>query len=587
MTRHLSRLFIPLLLATACADQGTEPIAPPVTQLVLDAPAIALGDLTPVTLHVVVDGSSRVARADEFTVVSSNPSIIGVTAGGLLEARAEGNATVTVTFVADPTKSASRQVTVTRAEFVSLRLVQPVAMIPGDSAAISLSGITRGGAIIAAPVGVALSSRTTALQVVNASLVVARDTGVVWLVARAPDGAIDSVRMVLSFGAATALALSPRNAVLNVGDTARITPTLRDRRANLLGSSGVQYRSTNASIASVGVSGAVVGRQGGNVSIIASAGVLADTMLVVVNTSAAPPVTPPPPPPPPPPSQPSPPLPAAGGSVTPPGAYVQVRLTGNPTAAVVAAFTSAAARLNAILRSTGGVYPVPLSLSPGACSPNQPAISETVEGLLITAAVIPIDGPGSILGYAGPCLVRYGARGLPAIGTMAFDEDDMAAMAASGLLNGVVLHEMVHVLGIGTLWGPGWQGWVADPNGPDPRFTGVIGVAGYSAMGANDASNGIPVENTGGSGTRGGHWRETIFQTELMTGWAGGAMAMSRITVGALADLGYDVDIVRADSYTLPGILSGIREQGVEIVDLIVQPIGQVDSGGQIRPRPR
>ncbi len=160
-------------------------------------------------------------------------------------------------------------------------------------------------------------------------------------------------------------------------------------------------------------------------------------------------------------------------------------------------------------------------------------------------------------------------------------------MAANGILGGVVLHEMVHVLGIGTLWGPSWQGLVADPNGLDPRFSGANAVFGYNGFGATDGAFGVPVENTGGPGTRGGHWRETVFQTELMTGWAGGAMAMSRVTVGALFDMGYDVDIARADSYSLPGVMTGIREQGVEIIDQVRKPIGQVDAGGRIRPSSR
>ncbi len=196
VTRNLPRLLIPLLLATACADEATQPLAPPVTQLVLDAPAIALGDLIAVTLHVVVDGVSRVARAEEFTVTSSNAQVIGVTTGGYLEARAEGTATVTVTFVADTSKSATRTITVTPADFVSLRLGQAPTMIPGDSATISMSGITRGGATIGAATGVTLSSSSAALRVANATLVVARDTGVTWLVARAPGGASDSARMV-------------------------------------------------------------------------------------------------------------------------------------------------------------------------------------------------------------------------------------------------------------------------------------------------------------------------------------------------------------------------------------------------------
>jgi hypothetical protein len=63
----------------------------------------------------------------------------------------------------------------------------------------------------------------------------------------------------------------------------------------------------------------------------------------------------------------------------------------------------------------------------------------------------------------------------------------------------------------------------------------------------------VPVENTGGPGTRLGHWRESIFTNEVMTGWVNsGSMPISRITVGSLADMGYQVNYAAADVYT-PG----------------------------------
>src|SRR4051794_6205534 len=49
----------------------------------------------------------------------------------------------------------------------------------------------------------------------------------------------------------------------------------------------------------------------------------------------------------------------------------------------------------------------------------------------------------------------------------------------------------------------------------------------------------VPVENTGGPGTRDSHWREAVFGNELMTGFVGPAgNPLSRTTVGSLQDLG-------------------------------------------------
>ena len=67
-----------------------------------------------------------------------------------------------------------------------------------------------------------------------------------------------------------------------------------------------------------------------------------------------------------------------------------------------------------------------------------------------------IDGPGNVLGQAGPSRLRPANAGaaafLPATGDLQFDTADLAAMEADGTLNDVITHEMGHVIGIGTIW---------------------------------------------------------------------------------------------------------------------------------------
>jgi hypothetical protein len=63
----------------------------------------------------------------------------------------------------------------------------------------------------------------------------------------------------------------------------------------------------------------------------------------------------------------------------------------------------------------------------------------------------------------------------------------------------------------------------------------------------------VPVENTGGLGTRNGHWRETTFGNELMTGFLNsGKNPLSRLTIASLRDLGYIVNLSVADPYKRP-----------------------------------
>lgn len=180
-----------------------------------------------------------------------------------------------------------------------------------------------------------------------------------------------------------------------------------------------------------------------------------------------------------------------------------------------------------------------------------------IDDLEITATAPFIDGPYGTLGQAGPDEIRTTGSRLPFLGSMEFDSADVAMMERDGTFYDVILHEMGHVIGLGTLWG--FKNLIAGEGTADPRYVGSNAVREYRTLSGNPAATDIPVENTGGEGTAGGHWRESVFDTELMTGYAerrGVAMPISRMTVGALEDLGYSVNYAAADPYTIP---AGLR----------------------------
>lgn len=207
------------------------------------------------------------------------------------------------------------------------------------------------------------------------------------------------------------------------------------------------------------------------------------------------------------------------------------------TSSQQAAFTSAAARWAEII--TGDL-------------PDVVDNGVTIDDVMIEARAPSIDGAGGILGQAGPTAFRGGARGLPYKGVMEFDSVDVARMESEGRFNAVILHEMAHVLGVGTMWEP--FGLLVGAGTANPLFTGANAVREYNALFGVTAA-GVPVENTGGPGTRDGHWRESIFRAELMTGWVerpGTPMPISRITVGQFQDLGYTVNYAKADAYQRP-----------------------------------
>lgn len=171
-----------------------------------------------------------------------------------------------------------------------------------------------------------------------------------------------------------------------------------------------------------------------------------------------------------------------------------------------------------------------------------------VDDLLIDATVIAIDGVGGVLAQAGPDVLRVDGAGLPIHGIMQFDSADLPLLEASGELFATVLHEMGHVLGFGTLWAQ--KGLLVGAGGVDPQYIGGQALIQYNRVFGTIAS-GVPLEDTGGPGTRDSHWRETVFGNELMTGFIGPGLVnpLSVVTVAAMADLGYAVDIAAADPF--------------------------------------
>src|SRR5690606_28742045 len=85
-----------------------------------------------------------------------------------------------------------------------------------------------------------------------------------------------------------------------------------------------------------------------------------------------------------------------------------------------AAFERARSRWQDVI--TGDLPDVPVRWAAGQCDARSKSIDLVVDDLLIFAAVETIDGPGAVLGTAGPCMIRDAAAGrLPVVGVMRFD----------------------------------------------------------------------------------------------------------------------------------------------------------------------
>ena len=210
----------------------------------------------------------------------------------------------------------------------------------------------------------------------------------------------------------------------------------------------------------------------------------------------------------------------------------------------------------------------------------------------LVVALADLDGPGGTVAAARLCVIRTGSE-TPVLGMTVVDRADVDLLAQMGSLVDVAVHEIAHVLGFGLLWPR--RGLLQDPSGvnrkADTHFTGAKAVAAFDNAGGRSYSDAkVPVENGGDDG----HWRESVFDDEMMTPSLvlGRANPVSAITLQSFADMGYKIDVSEAQPYRLPStarvadIAAGAEKQGVDILeygnDVARGPIMVVDTNGKV-----
>ena len=195
-----------------------------------------------------------------------------------------------------------------------------------------------------------------------------------------------------------------------------------------------------------------------------------------------------------------------------------------------------------------------------------------LQNVRITVTVDGVDGAGGILAFAGPNEVftyetPYQNINVAQTAAMTFDEDDIDGLLAGGLLDEVVLHEMAHALGFGTLWSDNGFNNIAFAN-----YDGTYAVRQYRKDNRQPLAQFVPVDQPQGGGS-GGHWdandsfffNPNTFIGELMIPFLTDAPYVSNVTWASFADLGYKV--------------KGIN-------DKIAAPVPVIPGGGKIVPNP-
>ena len=201
------------------------------------------------------------------------------------------------------------------------------------------------------------------------------------------------------------------------------------------------------------------------------------------------------------------------------------------------------------------------------------SVNDIVDDLRIFVHKTELDGPA---GRGGPAYVRSGnPTGLPAVGQIWIapwilawlTEEPRPLYQEERLLQDLMLHEIAHVLGYGTLWGN--LGLVHELLG-DAYFSGELAIEAFNAAGGEEYSgNKVPLDSANlfeAVCGEGGHWNSFVFRgldrqfgAEIMEPNMEQEHALSAITIQSLADLGYVVDVSKADPYRLPASVSTAR----------------------------
>lgn len=220
---------------------------------------------------------------------------------------------------------------------------------------------------------------------------------------------------------------------------------------------------------------------------------------------------------------------------------IDVRFIGDVPDDVRAAARAAAARWMQVLVGPG--VPYQATQSGGSCG-FAPALTERVPGVVVFVRMSAPDSLVSAGANGGSCAVRPGTL-ITFEGGITVSTPGLENSRQAGYLGTIFLHELGHVLGIGTNWFA--SPYLHDATGANPVFAGPKAMQAAFEVGASaSAATPVPISRPGESGAL-THWRTPALGNDIML--SGGGSALTVVSVAALGDLGYAVSLSAVDPY--------------------------------------
>ena len=270
------------------ADFTVEQQAAAVLVSPTDTTLYALGDTVRLKASGVdANGNGVGEDGESFRWMSTDETVVTVTASGLVTAVGSGSATIRVTGEISGT-SASAEVTVAqRVTEIRLSPTSDTLRALGDTVRLSASATDANGRVVEGAVIVWSSRDTTVARVNSKGLVTAAGNGTTEVSATAGDGTA-RVRVTVAQRAVQMRVTPSADTLRAVGDTLRITAAVVDANGHPLATTGsaLQWSSSDATVARVDGTGLVTAVADGraDITVISEGAGVAGTAAVWVYT---------------------------------------------------------------------------------------------------------------------------------------------------------------------------------------------------------------------------------------------------------------------------------------------------------------